>query len=560
MRSDLKDAFSTRAPLLLVVLGGFFVLTFGKLTYVMLFLDRGSSQLEASRSASRRPDPPRGKILDANGNLLATSVQRKSLTANPRQIDESREWPLAKTLSDYVDRSAAAIYKDLTKDRYFVWVARKLPRETVARLEELDLQGLRLQPEYDRVYPQGRLAASVLGFVGVDNQGLGGIEKQYNDVLSNVDVSGGNQQQVSTISGKGVSVRLTINQTIQHIVEEELRKVVKRENPDDAMVLAMEPETGRIRAMVNWPNYNPNRYEKFGSGRRRNRIISDVFEPGSTLKPVTMAIGLSEGAFEPSSTFGCDGYVYLPSAKHTIHCHSEHGELTVPEILIQSCNVGVVKAAQRIQSKPYYTSFRDFGFGTWSGVRLPGEAQGSLRRPSNWSSMTQPAMAIGQGISTTALQITNAISLLVNDGVLMKPRIVRSVRSRTGKREDVEPFRIRRVVPEDIAGSMRTYMQKVVQKGTGQRAALEEYRLGGKTGTAQKPNREEGGYYQDKFLASFVGFGPSEDPELVVGVFLDNPKEHHYGGEVAAPLFRKIMKRSLRYYENRSGSETLVSR
>lgn len=560
MRSDLTDAFSTRAPLLLVILGGLFLLAFGKLTYVMLFLDKGSSQLAASPAASRRPEPPRGKILDTSGNLLATSVQRQSLAANPRQIDESREWPLAKTLAKHLDRSAASIYKDLTKDRYFVWVARKLPRETVSRLEKLDLFGLRLQPEYDRVYPQGRLASSVLGFVGIDNQGLAGVEKQFNDVLSYVNVAEGTARKVSSASGRDVAVQLTIDQTLQHIVEEELRKVVKREKPEDAMVLAMEPETGRIRAMVNWPNYNPNRYEEFSNSRRRNRIISDVFEPGSTLKPVTLAIGLSEGAFEPSSTFGCDGYVYLPSAKHTIHCHDEHGTLTIPEILIQSCNVGVVKAAQRIQPTPYYTSFRDFGFGIWSGIRLPGEAEGSLRRPSNWSSMTQPAMAIGQGVSTTALQITNAISLLVNDGVLMKPRIVESVRTRDGSQETVKPFRIRRVVPQDIAASLTKYMQQVVEKGTGQRAGLEEYPLGGKTGTAQKPNREEGGYYQDKFLASFVGFGPSPDPELVVGVFLDDPKKHHYGGAVAAPLFRRIMERSLQYYENRFGSETLVNR
>jgi cell division protein FtsI/penicillin-binding protein 2 len=564
MNDRLQEAFSVRGPVLFIVLAVLFLGVFAKISYVMLWSTSEQELSEISRSVTNKPEPPRGKILDSDGNILATSIERSSLVANPSRVNEDDQWPLAKELAEILDQSSAALYKKITRDGRFVWVARKLSEEKRSRLKSLDHPALRFQPEYERVYPKGSMAGSVLGFAGMDNQGLAGIEQQFDGVLSSARPASA-QRSVKTLAGseetrKDVHVRLSLDQTIQHIVEEELHRVVEQENPDNAMVLAIEPETGKIRALVNWPNYNPNRYEDFDSNKRKNRILTSVYEPGSTLKPVTLAIGLAKGAFDSSSTFNCDGYVYLPQAKHTIHCHAEHGELTVPEILIQSCNVGVVKATQKMDARTYYRTLRDFGFGTWSGVQLPGEAEGSLRRPAKWSAMTKPSMAIGQGISATPLQVTNALSVLVNGGVLLKPRIVESVRRPGQSPESVDSFRIRRVVPESIADRMKRYMSEVVNRGTGQRASLEKYNLGGKTGTAQKPNREEGGYYQDKFLASFVGFGPTEDPELVVGVFLDNPKKHQYGGEVAAPLFRRIMKRSLRYYDRSGSSETVVSR
>lgn len=564
MNDRLNDAFSVRGPVLFIALAALFLGVFAKISYVMLWSGQEGDLADVPRSTNQRPEPPRGKILDAQGNLLATSVQRASLVANPMRVGKDEGWSLAKKLAGVLDQSPEALYKKLTKDRRFVWVARKLPEDKRKQLESLGHSALRFQPEYERVYPQGRMAASVLGFSGMDNQGLAGIEKQFDGVLSNADPKGMKQPvQASSQSedpSGDVFVQLTLDQTIQHIVEEELSRVVQREKPDNAMVVAMEPETGRIRALVNWPRYDPNQYRRFDEERRKNRILSSEYEPGSTLKPVTLAIGLSEGTFDPSSKFNCDGYVYLPEAKHTIHCHAEHGELTIPEILIQSCNVGVVKAAQKLDGRTYYRTLRDFGFGTWSGVQLPGEAEGALRRPTEWSAMTKPSMAIGQGVSATPLQVTNAISVLVNGGVLLKPRIIEAVRRPGRPAERVEPFTVRQVVPESIADRMKKYMGDVVTRGTGQQADLSGYNLGGKTGTAQKPNREDGGYYQDQFLASFVGFGPTEDPELVVGVFLDNPKKHQYGGEVAAPLFRRIMKRSLQYYERSSSSETMVSR
>lgn len=535
-----------------ILFGGVYL----KFAYVMLLVEPDSTNVPMRPGTTRKPEPPRGKILDANGNILAMSVRRKSLVANPRQIEDP--WATAQKLSPVLERPAEDIHKSLTKNRFFVWLERKLPRETVRELEPLDVDGLRFKPEYNRVYPQGTLAAQVLGFVGVDNQGLAGVEERYDEILSNA--SGGSKTVKNTdATSGGVSIELTIDQTIQHIVEEEMRTTARRRDPKSIMVVAMEPETGKVRALANWPTYNPNEFWEYDKSLRRNRVVADVFEPGSTLKVMTLSIGLAEGAYSTSSEFNCKGYHYLPEARHTLHCYAKHGRLSIPEIIIQSCNVGTVKAASEIDPKTYYKSLRDFGFGNWTGIRLPGESTGKLRRPSNWSSMTQAVMAIGQGVSTTPLQITNALGAIVNGGHLMKPRIVSSVSKAGRKTESVEPFEIREVIPTSVAEDMKTYMEKVVTQGTGQKAGSEEYRLAGKTGTAQKPDREDGGYYQDKILASFIGFGPVEDSELVVGVFVNEPKKGRYGGEVAGPLFKRIMKRSLQYLENKDSNYRMAA-
>lgn len=560
MNDSMQDRLTRRVPILLVIFAGLMVLVLGKYAYIMFYFDLDQGDTITKKPPHKKaPEPPRGKVVDVRGNLMATSVRRRSLVANPRQVTDP--WQTAQTLSEILDASAPSLYKKFTKERYFVWVDRKLSENQVKELKKLDLRGITFQGEYDRVYPQNQLAAEVLGFVGVDNEGLQGIEREFDQVLRNVNKTAGEIMKTGGTKDDVPTLKLTLDQTIQHIVEEELYSVVKKEKPENATVIAIDPRNGRIRAMANWPTYNPNKFWKYETSSRRNRAVTDVFEPGSTLKPISLAIGLVNDDFSPSSNFNCKGHYYLPKAKHTIHCHANHGSLTIPEILIQSCNVGAVKATERIESTDYYTTLRDFGFGTPTGLSLPGESAGALKHPSEWSAMTQPAMAIGQGISATALQVTNALSVVVNGGELYQPRIVQSI-DYPGKNgsKTVKPFKIRRVIPRSISDKMRGYMRKVVATGTGKKAEIKQYALGGKTGTAQKTNRDKGGYYQDKFLASFVGFGPYSNPELVVGVFLDNPKEHKYGGEVAAPLFKNIMKRSLRYLEKRSQYSKIVSK
>lgn len=555
--SSLRSQIESRALTLLFIVGIAFLVLLLNFSYVMVVnpVSPGIGQREAV--TKDRPEPPRGKITDRRGNVLAISIQKQSLFANPRAIRNPRK--VSRTLSEFINKDAPQVYERITKERYFVWLARKLDHSTVRKIQELNLAGVGFEPEYERAYPQtirsgfsgsGKigLAAPVLGYVGIDNQGLDGIELQYNELLSDVDQFGvkpGPNQQ-SRVSSPGV--QLTIDQTIQFIAEDELIKMAREERPKNAMVVVMNPQNGDILAMANWPSFDPNNFTDFSRFQRRNRALAHPFEPGSTLKVMTVSTGLADGDYKPETEFFCQSYIYLSRADHTLHCYARHGSVNIPEILIQSCNVGTVKAVQEVDDGRFFQYMREFGFGNLSGLGLPGEARGVLRRPSQWSALTKPSMAIGQGISTTALQLTNALSGIVNDGVLMRPRLVRST-VRDGRKKHNEPMRIRRVLPEDVSDKIKAYMESVISDGTGRRAYSQDYRLGGKTGTAQKANLEEGGYYEDRVLTSFIGYGPVGSPKLAISVIVDEPQKGRYGGEVAAPVFRRIIERSLDYLE-----------
>ncbi|MGM0380445.1 MAG: peptidoglycan D,D-transpeptidase FtsI family protein [bacterium] len=482
----------------------------------------------------------RGKIVDTNGTILATSVPRQSLYANPREV--SNPWETARKLAGYLDLSATDIYRRLKKERYFVWLSRRLENHVVDQIKGLDLNGLGFIEESQRTYPQDHFAASVVGIVGVDNRGLEGLEREFDDLLR---VEEENKETIPEL-------KLTLDMGIQHIVEEELEHIAEKETPNWATVVMMQPQTGEIVAMAGWPSFDPNEFEKYSNHRFRNKAISYDFEPGSTLKVMTVGSGLADDAYDSRTEFTCPSEFHIEGTDHSLRCYTAHGDLTIPEILIKSCNVGTAKAVTRMSSEEFYQNMRAFGFGNWTGVKLPGEVQGTLRRPVHWSKLTQPSMAIGQGISVTALQLTNALSAIVNGGVLHRPQIVEKKTLPSGKTNRPDPVEIRRVMSRDIARELQSYMEKVVTRGTGQQAYSEQYRLAGKTGTAQKADIEAGGYHEDKVLASFIGFGPVEEPELAAAVIIDEPEEGRYGGEVAAPVFKKIMERSLEYLQRNS--------
>ena len=387
----------------------------------------------------------------------------------------------------------------------------------------------------------------MLGIVGLDNEGLEGLERQYNDFLLDKRGSGDADE---FLSDELPEIKLSLSQTVQHIVEEELVEMARRERPINAMVVVMDPKTGNIIAMANWPTYDPNRFSEYPEFNIRNRAVGHSFEPGSTLKVMTISAGLSEDVYETDSTFGCDAFHSIAGTEHTLKCYAAHGAISVPEILIKSCNVGTAKAVSMMEPGVFYRNLREFGFGNWTGIKLPGEARGSLRRPHRWSRLTQPSMAIGQGISVTALQLTTALSAVVNDGVLLRPRLVTQLKRGNEVLDENDKFEVRRILPSDVAFKMQNYMEQVVSRGTGQQAYSSKYRLAGKTGTAQKADMDAGGYYEDRVLASFIGFGPVDEPRLVTTVIVDEPQDGRYGGEVAAPVFKRIMERSLRYLDN----------
>ncbi len=500
-----------------------------------------------------RPVEPRAEIVDRTGDVLATSIRRRSVYANPYHITDPL--PTARKLAPVIDRSTEELHRRLTGSGQFVWLERKVSEEQESRIRSLDLPGIGLVPEYERVYPQmidpdhlsgvqgepWSLASHVLGHVDIDNRGLAGVELQFDDRLRSVN-------PMEREPGEDpLRLRLTLDKTIQHIVEEELASLAGFEEPNSAMAVVMDPRTAEIRAIANWPSFDGNDLSGSTQSERRNLAVSNSFEPGSTLKTMTLAAGLDEGTIGPNSNYYCGGSMYFPQADHTIEDYTVHEDVTLPDVLIESCNIGTVKAVGTMDRDTFYQRMRQFGFGNRTGVRLPGEARGSLRRPNTWSVLTQPSMAIGQGISVNALQLTNAMVSITNGGELFRPRIAEGMVRGGQLVEAFEPFRIRRVLEEETTTEIRSYLEGVVTDGTGQAAGSDRYRLAGKTGTAQKANLEGGGYAQDEVIASFSGFGPVGNPRLVVSVIVDEPQVNSFGGDVAGPVFKRIMERSLDY-------------
>ncbi len=482
----------------------------------------------------RELDAPRGSIVDRERNTLAISTQRYSLYANPRMISSS--WEIARLLEPLIELSAPEIYTRLQQDRYFVWLERKLDDRRAQKMGELDVPGLGLVPEYERIYPNEELAAHVLGFVGLDNYGLEGVERQFDDFLS-----GGDKEF------QDLNLVLTIDQTIQHYLEEELRRMVRASQSKSAMGVVMEPNTGEVLAMANVPGFDPNQYEKKPEELWRNRAIADPVEPGSTFKVMTIGSAMAAGDVDSDSTFNCPGHQHFSNADYTLRCYAKHGDIDLPEILIKSCNVGTAKAIEQMDREDFYRHLRRFGFGNRTGIELPGEARGTLRRPARWSAITQPSVAIGQGVSATALQEVTALSAAVNGGKLIKPRIMKAKEVSGEENEVSEVTEVRRVLEAETAAELRKYMRGVVSRGTGRAAASNDFKLAGKTGTAQKADLEEGGYHEDKVMASFIGFGPVEKPALAVNIIANEPQKGRYGGEVAGPAFKRVMERSLKY-------------
>ncbi len=519
--------------LFLVVVLGIISLKF----FRIMILQPVATHRWEEESYRRQVKSQRGKIVDANDVILATSIPRQSLYANPRQI--SSPWTVARQLAPHLERSAAEIFRRLNTDRYFIWISRRLEDHLVDTIQSLDLEGVGFIEEPKRTYPQDHSAASVVGIAGIDNRGLEGLEREFDDFLR---VENNNPTAIPEL-------QVTIDRGVQHIVEEELKELARREEPDWATVVLMRPQTGEIVAMADWPTFNPNHFGRYPDSRYRNKAISYDFEPGSTLKVMTVGSGLADGVYGPRTEFECQGEFHIDNTDHTLRCYAAHGELDIPEILIKSCNVGTALAVSQMSPENFYRNMRSFGFGNWTGVNLPGEIRGTLRRPVRWSNLTQPSMAIGQGISVTVLQLTNALSAIVNDGLLLKPRIVSEKQHPSGEVETKQPSPVRRVMSAETAHKLQEYMEQVVTRGTGQQASSDRFRLAGKTGTAQKADIEAGGYHEEKVLASFIGFGPVEEPELAAAVIVDEPKKGRYGGEVAAPVFSRIMERSLQYIQ-----------
>jgi cell division protein FtsI (penicillin-binding protein 3) len=518
---------------------------------------RAFFEKQAARQSERtiNLDPRRGPILDRNGHPLAVSVDADSVYAVPQDIENPAQTAaaLARPLGlDPAERRELQAL--LSKNRAFAWVRRKVDPATARAVRDLQLDGVGFLTENRRYYPQRELAAHVIGYVGLDNTGMSGIEYSFEDaikgraakVVIRTDARRRALGHTEKPSTDGSTVVLTIDEAIQHVAERELEKAVADTGSTAGVAVVMDPQTGEILALANRPTFNPNRYGAYPSARWRNRAVTDVYEPGSIFKVVTAAAGLQEKVVAAEEMIDC-GHGAIEVAGIRVNDHQVFDHLTFRDVMAKSSDVGVARVAQRLGRENFNRYLRGFGFGAPTGVDLPGEAAGLLRPTSRWSALSLVSLSFGQEVGVTALQMTAAAAAIANGGYLMKPVIVRQVVDPQGRvTREARPSAVRRVLEPETVDALTDVLRTVVQRGTGHRAAIPGYVVAGKTGTAQKVE-PSGKYSMIDHVASFVGFAPASRPAIVVLVSLDSPKgPKNQGGDVAAPLFARIAEPALR--------------
>lgn len=494
---------------------------------------------------------PRGTIFDRSGVQLAIGEQATTVFADPRQVRKPKAVALAAARDLGVEPDA--LYRQLVdRSRGFVYVLRKADPERAARLRRRDLAGLGFYPEERRDYPQGPLAAQVLGYAGVDNHGLAGLELELDRRLSGTP---GRQTIVkdpfgrlidvlsSTRERPGRNVFLTIDHTLQANVEGHLRRAVRDWHARGATAVLLDPRTGDVLAMASAPTYDVNKFPKVWPPLQRNRAVEATYEPGSTFKVVTVAGVLSERLVSPTTAYALPPSIHV--ADRVIHEAEPRGTetMTVAEILARSSNVGAVTLAELLGRDQLARWIKRFGFGRKTGIDLPAESAGIVVPPARWSGSTIGNVPIGHGIAVTPIQVAAAYAAIANGGALVRPHVVDHVDGEPARR----PQR-RRVLSRSVAQQLNRMLRDVVIEGTGTRAGVPGYTVAGKTGTAAKVD-PEGGYSTDKYVASFAGFVPATSPRLVILVAVDEPQGAYFGGVVAAPVFQEIAKFALPYLE-----------
>jgi len=520
-------------------------------------LDVQKYELQAARQSERtiNLDPRRGPILDRHGRQLAVSVDVESIYAVPTDIDDPVR--AAASLAKALDLDAAArrtLQAHLQRTRAFVWVRRKVDAATAQAVRDLQLEGVGFVTENRRYYPQRELASQVIGYVGLDNTGMSGIEYAFEDdikgraakMVIRTDARRRPLGHIDKPSTDGHTVVLTLDESIQHVAERELERAVAETGSVAGVAVVMEPHTGEILALANHPTFNPNRFQAYPSARWRNRAVSDSFEPGSIFKIFTAAAALQERVVDPDEMIDC-GQGFVEIAGFRINDHNNFDQLRFREVMAKSSDVGIVRVAQRLGRENFNRYMRGFGFGAPTGVDLPGEAGGLLRPTQRWSALSLASLSFGQEIGVTALQLASAVSAVANGGVLMRPTIMRQVEDRTGRViRATRPAVVRRVIEPPTVDAITALLEGVVEHGTGRLAAIPGYRVAGKTGTAQKIDAS-GRYSMVDHVASFVGYVPASRPALVVLVALDTPRgPKNQGGDVGAPLFARIAEPALR--------------
>ena len=528
---------------------------FGRVAYLQLFR-HGDYLAKATRQQRRTIEitPKRGAIYDRNVRPLAMSVPVQSAFAVPSEVKDTDL--AARLLSGALGMPADEIRTRLESGATFVWLKRKLVPAKSEAVQSLNLKGIYLQEENQRYYPKRELAAHVLGFVDVDEKGLGGIEYEYDELIRSkaekiVVLADARQRWFDggeVPRDRGTSVVLTIDEKIQYVAERELAAAIAKFHAPAGSVIVQDPNSGAILAMANWPKFNPNAAVDVATETRMNRAISAIYEPGSTFKLVTLAAAFDQGLIRADEVFDCqNGSITV--AGHLIHDHKKYGMLTVADILANSSDVGAIKIAIRLGPPRFYDYIRAFGFGTPTGVDLPGESRGLLYRLDHWGSFSIASVSMGQEVGVTPLQMITAVSAVANGGYLYKPHVVQEMKR--GEQELPMPtasmaMEPKRIIRPETAATLRRLMEGVIIHGTGKNARLDGWTAAGKTGTAQKIDPATRRYSKRDVIASFTGFAPINNPAVTILVSIDSPAGYpHDGATVSAPVFKRIAEQIL---------------
>lgn len=507
---------------------------------------------------------PRGTIFDRNGRELAISSLNKSLYVNPREFKSDAD-TVAAELAPLVNMKPEDLVAKLQGENSFAWIRRTLEPEQYHDINQIirdqKISGLYFVDESKRYYPNDNLAAQVLGFVGTDDVGLDGLEMALDKTIKGKIV----HQAVDTDNygipifksiftfapeEQASNVVLTLDSNIQFIVEQCLDQAVFETNASAATVIVMNPKTGEILAMANRPTFNPNDFAKYNAMSWRNRAVSVIYEPGSTFKSVVAAAALQEGLVRPNEYFSDHGYIEVSGRRiHNASGEEGYENLSFTDIIKNSVNTGFVQVGMRVGAVKLTDYARNFGFGKPTGIELPGEESGILFNPADMRASDTATMSIGQSIAVTPLQLLTAVSAIANDGVLLKPHIIKEIYSGDGSvNVTTVPDVVRQVISSETAHTLTEMLEKVISEGGGKQAQVKGYRFAGKTGTAERLNENGAGYEAGHYIASFVGFGPIENPQFAIIVVLDNPGGVYYGGLIAAPVFKNIATQLVRYF------------
>ena len=549
----------------IVTLMGFFLVLFVALitrAFQLQVLSGEALKNIASRqhTTTLQIQPERGIIFDRNGEKLAASVLTDSVCADPSKIRNPKD--TAEQLAGIIEVDKNTILKKISASKNFCWLARRIPPEQASKVEALNIDGIFLIKEPKRFYPNGELAGHLIGFVGLDSIGLEGLELKYDEYLKGTpekvawtrDAKGKRLypriERVAAVDDRAsYNLILTIDSRIQHLVETQLKEAVRDKGAKGGYAMVMDPKTGEILALANEPSFDPNLFAQGNPSRGKNKLITDCYDPGSIFKPFLVAAALEEKVIKDTDRFYCENGHYA-IADRVIHeaQRKRHGTLTVREILKYSSNIGSVKISERLGKEKFYHYITKFGFGSKTGIDLPGESPGLLRHYKDWTRVDASTIAFGQGISITGIQAMTALSAIANEGVMMKPFIIRGIVDKRGQvMKEYRPQIVRRVISPATAKKLTSILTDVVgaEDGTGKKARIENVNVAGKTGTSQKFDFARRVFSSERVRTAFMGFFPAEAPQVVMIVVLDEPQRDKWGGVASAPVFKRIGEQML---------------